>query len=593
MLSSTRFKRSGNRGRDPSRNLFLANCGWNTSVHADAIMSLLEEHGLQNGKVSGVPMKSILIASFDSVEEAIRGRSVILQTAQERFGRKIPCEFSILEESHDIKSKDYIEKGWVDEGKKAITLENVDVEAFATPENPIPIPGLEIILEWISPEEEMEILNEIYHREWYQDGVIKNRRVQHYGFEFDYSTNSIGKELAPIPDFLKRYSGDCDQITINEYPPGVGIAPHVDTHSAFENGIFSLSLGSNSVMIFSRKNELDEKKKIQFAIPRRSLLIMKDEARFNWNHQIPARKYDKISGKVQKRGIRVSLTFRKVRNRRCSCKFESFCDSRSSNPSDDPINDANLIRTHPLEDSSSSPNVESSYVQGFYDTIAEHFSSTRYKGWPKVLSFLSQFSASDVIADVGCGNGKYLRHANGARVIGFDLSMHLLQICARQGFQVVNADALAIPLKNESVDGAISIAVLHHLSSRDRRLQAIRELLRIVKPSGEILIYAWAYEQDENSKRKFCKQDVYVPWELKESSDVDVLTVESKSALSNNSNRLASGIPLFEKDMTRWRYCHLYRKGELEILLDQVPNCSILESYFDTSNWCIRIKREY
>ena len=24
-----------------------------------------------------------------------------------------------------------------------------------------------------------------------------------------------------------------DQLTVNEYPPGVGLAPHVDTHSAF------------------------------------------------------------------------------------------------------------------------------------------------------------------------------------------------------------------------------------------------------------------------------------------------------------------------------------------------------------------------
>ena len=35
-----------------------------------------------------------------------------------------------------------------------------------------------------------------------------------------------------------------DQMTVNEYKPGHGIPPHIDTHSAFEDGIVSVSLGS-------------------------------------------------------------------------------------------------------------------------------------------------------------------------------------------------------------------------------------------------------------------------------------------------------------------------------------------------------------
>lgn len=33
-----------------------------------------------------------------------------------------------------------------------------------------------------------------------------------------------------------------DQATLNEYTPGVGLAPHIDTHSAFDGPIISLSL---------------------------------------------------------------------------------------------------------------------------------------------------------------------------------------------------------------------------------------------------------------------------------------------------------------------------------------------------------------
>ena len=29
----------------------------------------------------------------------------------------------------------------------------------------------------------------------------------------------------------------CDQVTVNDYPPGVGLNPHVDTHSAFAGAL--------------------------------------------------------------------------------------------------------------------------------------------------------------------------------------------------------------------------------------------------------------------------------------------------------------------------------------------------------------------
>jgi alkylated DNA repair dioxygenase AlkB len=68
-----------------------------------------------------------------------------------------------------------------------------------------------------------------------------------------------------------------DQLTINRYPPGVGLAPHVDVHSAFEEPIASLSLGSSAVMEFRRKAD-----KRPLLLPRRSLTIMTGESRYAW-----------------------------------------------------------------------------------------------------------------------------------------------------------------------------------------------------------------------------------------------------------------------------------------------------------------------
>ena len=51
----------------------------------------------------------------------------------------------------------------------------------------------------------------------------------------------------------------------------------------------------------------------------------------------------------------------------------------------------------------------------------------------------------------------------------------------------------------------ICIAVIHHLSTPARRLAAIEELSRIVRPGGRILISVWALEQNLKDTRKKAK----------------------------------------------------------------------------------------
>ncbi|KAK9083581.1 hypothetical protein Scep_030052 [Stephania cephalantha] len=102
--------------------------------------------------------------------------------------------------------------------------------------------------------------------------------------------------------------------------------------------------------------------------------------------------------------------------------------------------------------------IEKKYVHHVYDAIAPHFSSTRFAKWPKVATFLNSLPQGAVVLDVGCGNGKYLG-------LNPDCSLYWT------GF----------------VDAAISIAVLHHLSTENRR-KAIEELIRVVHKGGLVLI---------------------------------------------------------------------------------------------------------
>lgn len=70
-------------------------------------------------------------------------------------------------------------------------------------------------------------------------------------------------------------------------------------------------------------------------------------------------------------------------------------------------------------------------------------------------------------------------------------------------------DNLALPFRDESFDAVLSIAVVHHFATTDRRVQALRELARVLRIGGKLIISVWAMEQRH---RKFESQDVLVPW---------------------------------------------------------------------------------
>eukprot|EP00054_Salpingoeca_dolichothecata_P025490 m.178928 g.178928 ORF g.178928 m.178928 type:complete len:386 (-) comp25374_c0_seq17:218-1375(-) len=111
------------------------------------------------------------------------------------------------------------------------------------------VPGLFFVPDFISQDEEQEILSYLNDRPW-ED--LHKRRVQHYGHVFDYATNSANSPAAePMPPFcemiFKRFKErfpehwlPFDQVTINEYTNSQGIPPHVDTHGVFGPCIIAL-----------------------------------------------------------------------------------------------------------------------------------------------------------------------------------------------------------------------------------------------------------------------------------------------------------------------------------------------------------------
>lgn len=175
----------------------------------------------------------------------------------------------------------------------------------------IEIPGLKYIAGYISSEQERELTDLIDSSLW---NLELKRRTQHYGYKYDYKARYVDSSyyLGEMPHWMKALcnkicSDLCiekpDQVIVNEYMPGQGIAGHVDCVSCFSNTICSLSLASGCMMDFANHHI-----KHCIYLEPRSLLIFKNEARYKWKHGIAARKSDN----GVKRYRRISLTFRKI-----------------------------------------------------------------------------------------------------------------------------------------------------------------------------------------------------------------------------------------------------------------------------------------
>jgi alkylated DNA repair dioxygenase AlkB len=181
------------------------------------------------------------------------------------------------------------------------------------------IPGLHYVADYLDEGRERGLVEQIDRGPWLTE---LRRRVQHCGYRYDYKGRKVTPEmyLGPLPGWLLPLCRElkdrglmprvADQVIVNEYEPGQGIAPHVDCVPCFDDTIASLTLGSSCVMEFTK---VKTREKASLFLARRSLVVLSGEARYDWRHAIPARKSDSHEGRAVARGRRLSLTFRNVR----------------------------------------------------------------------------------------------------------------------------------------------------------------------------------------------------------------------------------------------------------------------------------------
>jgi alkylated DNA repair dioxygenase AlkB/SAM-dependent methyltransferase len=538
------------------------------------------------------------------------------------------------------------------------------------------VPGLQVIPDYLTEAQEQVLMAVLTGPQapWAptqttasKSGSVK-RLVQHYGYVFDYETadvlrdrsKSSGAACPPIPavpdekanddrDRVEQYAEEgqgwevlacvidkscgyefspddkkmsfpgLNQLTVNHYKPGEGIGSHVDTLSAFADGLLSISLNGGIVMEFRKVNS--DLKKLVY-LPPRSLVLMSGPARFEWEHMIVTRRTDTHNGVVLPRSLRVSLTLR------TALKLDGTNLPLVASSQFPPIWGGEMEQSS-SRPALATPVTERDHVHAVYDAIATQWHHTRGKRgviWPVATQFIQRLPIGSMVADVGCGDGKYFPVVweAGSYVIGTDISLPLLQTCmssqtnedattpeSRQVSEhrkqlrdrpaVSVADCMSVPLRSKSCDAAICIAVMHHLSTEERRIRCIEELTRIVRVGGTIIIQAWAMEQQQNSRRRFAAPDVFVPFNAQPKyldkvsaeakadtslvADVAAAVEESKSVAQEYSEVYKNadydekkGLVVFQ------RYCHMYKKGELDELVGRVSGVALVESGYESGN---------
>jgi len=191
----------------------------------------------------------------------------------------------------------------------------MDNQLFHDPALPTALhDGLIYVTDFMPAAEQVKLLTAIDEREWSQE---LKRRVQHYGYRYDYKARQVDRSmrLGPLPDFVHDVLNELrmheaarsvfDQLIVNEYLPGQGIAAHIDCEPCFDDRIAIISLGWRYEMEFQH---VKSRSTVTLMLAQGSLLVLSGPVRYEWTHRIRPRLKD--HGVSRRR--RVSLTFRKT-----------------------------------------------------------------------------------------------------------------------------------------------------------------------------------------------------------------------------------------------------------------------------------------
>jgi alkylated DNA repair dioxygenase AlkB len=173
--------------------------------------------------------------------------------------------------------------------------------------------GLVYVEDFVSAEEEQSLLALLAALDFHavtMRGQTARRTVRHFGLDYAYESGEVSP-TDPLPDelawlrrrcaeLIERDPGELVQVLVSRYPPGAGIGWHRDA-PMFGSKIAGVSLGAPCRMRFQRTVR-GQRSVAAIELAPRSAYVLAGQARWSWQHSIPATKQ-----------LRHSVTFRTLR----------------------------------------------------------------------------------------------------------------------------------------------------------------------------------------------------------------------------------------------------------------------------------------
>ena len=137
-------------------------------------------------------------------------------------------------------------------------------------------------------------------------------------------------------------------------------------------------------------------------------------------------------------------------------------------------------------------------TKDYFDKNVEGFSGSRKGLWPEFEELKKYIKDGERVLDLGCGNGRLFELFKNKKVeyIGVDFSEKFIKKAREKyGDHFMVADAFNLPFSDNSFDSIWAIAFFHHIPSKHLRLKILKEIKRVLKKNGKVIMTCWNFYQ--------------------------------------------------------------------------------------------------
>jgi len=211
--------------------------------------------------------------------------------------------------------------------------------------------------------------------------------------------------------------------------------------------------------------------------------------------------------------------------------------------------------------------IEEKFVIEAFDEIAEGYQHWRSRPWSRIKNLALRVFRRDPILDAGCGNGRHsiFLLENGREVVALDISISMLKKYRNAAkrrlltsrLNPVQGSVVLMPFRANAFNGILCIAVLHNIPGSLRRLEALREIKRLLKPNAVAILTVWSLLQPRMMLKalkcklfhsNICRDfgDVLIPWRKRGKTILRFYHLFTSGEIRNIVNKVGFSINLIE-----------------------------------------------